>query len=48
MMQEVNTLSNETLSILTTKYKMMYVQPTKPYFLKLQRIKDKMAYALKN
>ena len=33
--------------MITSKYRMTYVKPIKPYLMKLQRIKDKMAYALK-
>ncbi|CDW73572.1 UNKNOWN [Stylonychia lemnae] len=41
-------LSNETIEMITGKFKMNYVKPPKLYVLKLQRIKDKMAYALRS
>eukprot|EP00347_Sterkiella_histriomuscorum_P001342 403372399 len=41
-------ISPETLDMITGKFKVAFVQPPKPYVLKLQRIKDKMAVAMRS
>jgi hypothetical protein len=42
--KEAECLSKETLLMLTNKYKMNFVKPTKPYLIKLQKFKDQTAY----
>lgn len=40
-------LSEETIQLMVNKYKMNYKKPPKSYLIKLQKIKDKMSFAIK-